>query len=58
MIECQVIFIKIVFNYLNIDNLKKAILCEVKENWNLEISYDSYDDIDIVETSIIVPLRI
>lgn len=28
----------------------KAILCEVKEKWNLEISYDSYEDIDIVET--------
>ena len=40
---------KTIFNYLNIDNLKKAILCEVKEKWNLEISYDSYDDIDIVE---------
>ena len=41
---------KTIFNYLNIDNLKKAILCEVKEKWNLEISYDSYEDIDIVET--------
>tara|TARA_B000000475_G_scaffold91685_1_gene74518 strand:+ start:3632 stop:5185 length:1554 start_codon:yes stop_codon:yes gene_type:complete len=40
----------IIFNYLNIDNLKNAILCEVKEKWNMEISYESYNDIDIIET--------
>lgn len=36
-----------VYNYLNIDNLRIAILKELKNVWNLK---DNYDDNDIVES--------
>lgn len=41
---------KTIYNYLNIDNLKLAILKEVKEKWNLNILYEDYTDNDIIET--------
>ena len=41
---------ELVKNYLNIDNLKKAILNEVKIKWELNDNYTSSDDNDIIET--------
>ena len=38
-----------VFNYLNIKELRKAILCELKMTWNLG-DYDGMSDADLIET--------
>ena len=41
-----------IYNYLNIKELRKAILCELKRNW--DISFDNgrsgYEDNDLIET--------
>ena len=42
-----------VFNYLNIKELRKAILCELKSSWDLDSSAfgcDEVDDNDLIET--------
>ena len=36
-----------VYNYLNIKELRKAILCELKTNWDINFEYD---DDDLIET--------
>jgi 5'-3' exoribonuclease 2 len=35
-----------VYNYLNIKELRKAILCELKTNWDISFEYDENDLID------------
>ena len=42
-----------VFNYLNINELRKAILCELKTKWDLNDSSDSSDSSDLCDNDVI-----